>query len=271
MVSSLIVTKTGVVASGSEDKTIRLWNLCDGKCVIIFHGHDGNVSGLTCLKDGLIASCSEDNSVRVWDESGVCRHVIKSHTGPIISICKLVDGRVATASWDLTVRVFNVDFHLWKDSTGTDSTEQPQMLFSGNGDDLHFISDSEVISKSSDGIWSEWNIETLSTGRRLTKLPESEVRAYEELLTKEKMLSIALTEKYRSDPFACRSPHSEMKRTDVPLVFDFFDPNEVLVKVMHNNLFVVFGTSRGKIYVWKKRILESPGYTKKIRTIFGCT
>jgi hypothetical protein len=56
------------VLSGSDDKTLKLWNVADGKEVRTFIGHRGAVTGVTYSPDGgAAASGSADGTVRVWD------------------------------------------------------------------------------------------------------------------------------------------------------------------------------------------------------------
>ena len=61
-VNTVAVTSDGRFAvSGSEDKTLRLWELATGKSVQIFEGHTGSVTAVAVTPDGRFAvSGSED-------------------------------------------------------------------------------------------------------------------------------------------------------------------------------------------------------------------
>jgi eukaryotic-like serine/threonine-protein kinase len=55
------------VASGSNDKTIQLWNTLDGSHIFTYREHLGYVTALAWSPDGTrIASASVDHTVRVW-------------------------------------------------------------------------------------------------------------------------------------------------------------------------------------------------------------
>ena len=55
------------IASGSLDRTVRVWDVATKECVATLEGHTESVSAVCSLGDGSrIASGSGDNTVRVW-------------------------------------------------------------------------------------------------------------------------------------------------------------------------------------------------------------
>src|SRR5882762_3170659 len=58
----------GQLVSGSDDYTIRLWNMQTGALLQVMTGHSKSVVSLAYSPNGtLIASGSSDSTVRLWD------------------------------------------------------------------------------------------------------------------------------------------------------------------------------------------------------------
>lgn len=56
------------LASGSRDKTIRIWDVSVGQCLLTLNGHDNWVRGLAFHPGGkYLVSASDDKTIRVWD------------------------------------------------------------------------------------------------------------------------------------------------------------------------------------------------------------
>ena len=66
-VISLAARPTGLLASGSGDQTVRVWDVGARACVAVLEGHEESVFALAALPDGRLASGSGyDPGIRVW-------------------------------------------------------------------------------------------------------------------------------------------------------------------------------------------------------------
>jgi WD40 repeat protein len=59
-----------LLASGSDDKTIKLWEVASGSLVRTLSGHTNDVRSVAFSPDGrLLASGSDDKTIKLWDIS----------------------------------------------------------------------------------------------------------------------------------------------------------------------------------------------------------
>ncbi|ORY99905.1 putative platelet-activating factor acetylhydrolase isoform 1B alpha subunit [Syncephalastrum racemosum] len=97
------------VATGSRDKTIKLWDAFTGQLLRTLVGHDNWVRQLAVHPNGkYLVSASDDKSMKIWDlRSGRCVKSIEAHDHFVtcISYCPTLP-LVATGSVDQTVRIW---------------------------------------------------------------------------------------------------------------------------------------------------------------------
>jgi WD40 repeat protein len=101
-----------VLASGSKDRTVRLWDMKSGAAIgTPLKGHEGEVLSVAFSPDGrVIASGSNDRTVWLWDaKSGApIGAPLKGHDGGVGSVAFSPDGRViASGSGDGAVRLWD--------------------------------------------------------------------------------------------------------------------------------------------------------------------
>jgi len=65
-VYALTVLPDGSLVSGSEDKTIKIWDVKNGQTIKTLTGHTDYVRALTVLPDGSLVSGSGDKSIKIW-------------------------------------------------------------------------------------------------------------------------------------------------------------------------------------------------------------
>ncbi|MFM7580698.1 MAG: WD40 repeat domain-containing protein, partial [Microcystaceae cyanobacterium] len=69
-VNSLSFNPDGkTLASGSDDKTIKVWDTITGLNINTFHGHDSYIKSLKFSPDGkiLASGSSFDGTIKLWD------------------------------------------------------------------------------------------------------------------------------------------------------------------------------------------------------------
>lgn len=60
------------IVSGSDDKSLKVWDVTSEKCMATLIGHSDNVNSVAYSPDGRnIASGSFDKSVKIWDVSNL--------------------------------------------------------------------------------------------------------------------------------------------------------------------------------------------------------
>ena len=120
-VRALAMLPDGRLASGSDDTTVRLWDLSTRVCTAELQHHDG-INELAALEGGYLASvcscsenedlgppCSECFKIYLWNTtSGMREALLEGHKGDVGFLAALPQGLLASGSIDTTVRVWNV-------------------------------------------------------------------------------------------------------------------------------------------------------------------
>ena len=111
-VSSVAFSPDGKLAlSGSDDNTLKLWNLAMGRELRTFSGHSGTVLGVAFSPDGKLAlSGSYDKTLKLWDVvRGRELRTFSGHTNTVTSVAFSPEGKLAiSGSYDSTLKLWEV-------------------------------------------------------------------------------------------------------------------------------------------------------------------
>jgi WD40 repeat protein len=154
-VRALAVTPNGrYVISGSDDKTLKVWDLESYKEIAILPGHEDVVHTVAITMDGHRAvSGSDDKTLKVWDlESYKEITTLGRHEGAINALAVTPDGRrVISGSNDKTLKIWNLESY--KEIITIDGHE-------GSVNALAVTPDGRRVISGSAGMLKVWNLES---------------------------------------------------------------------------------------------------------------
>jgi WD40 repeat protein/serine/threonine protein kinase len=143
------------LASGSDDRTVRLWDLTAAEADPGTIGHAGAVSSVAWSPDGArLISGGWDGTARLWDAaSGQQLAVLDGHGGKVHSAALRPDAaQAATAGTDRAVRIWDL------------STGEVQRFLSGHQDEVVSLSfhpqQAQLASGAEDGMVWVWDLST---------------------------------------------------------------------------------------------------------------
>jgi WD40 repeat protein len=101
-----------LLASGSADKTARVWDAATGECRRALEGHADRVTGVAWSPDATrLATASYDKTGRIWSAAdGRCLQVLGGHEAEVRCVAWSPDGAlVATGGDDRSIRLWRPD------------------------------------------------------------------------------------------------------------------------------------------------------------------
>ncbi len=111
-VFALAVLPDGRLASGSSDKSIKLWDTKTGQCLQTLVGHDNGVQSLIIMPNDRIASGAY-KEIKLWNaNSGECVSTIDSiwtrHSNWVTALMARSDGMLLSGSFDNTMKQWSI-------------------------------------------------------------------------------------------------------------------------------------------------------------------
>ncbi|MFF4490020.1 hypothetical protein ACFY0F_26595 [Streptomyces sp. NPDC001544] len=158
------------LASGSDDKTIRLWGTATGKLRATLTGHTGTVESVAFSPYGhTLASGGVDGKIRLWDTAtGKLRSTLPGHANSVNSVVFSPDGRTLASDesgWD------DGKIRLRDAATGKLRTTLTGIPYGQESESLAFSPDSRTLASGGyDGKVRLWDAKT---GKLRTALAEN--------------------------------------------------------------------------------------------------
>ena len=132
-VNSVVFSPDGtLLASGSGDRTVKLWNVETKLNIATLEGHADDVKSVDFSPDGkTLASRSSDGSVKLWDvETKLNITILEGYTGNVLSVAFSPNGKTLASGTD------GGSVELWDMSsfiTSITSPESPKGDVNGDG------------------------------------------------------------------------------------------------------------------------------------------
>ena len=149
-----VTIKDNTIVTGSEDKTLKVWNRDTGELQNTLIGHTAAITAVEITDDSIISS-SQDSTIRFWDRStGKVQRILKDHTAAVDAIALSQDGTIlVSGSGDDTIKVWDLSDL---------STEKPLKTLKGHSAPVYSVAISEnnqiIVSGSEDKTIKVWDL-----------------------------------------------------------------------------------------------------------------
>lgn len=144
-----------LLASSSQDKLIKIWDMSTGEVSLTLKGHDDTVSCLELYNENTLLSGSWDSSIKIWDlKTGQLLNTLKGHVGSVICFWLMDNDDLLSGSSDFTIKVW---------SNILDLNTKPRLSLSGHTSLIRCLRlnfDGRLISGSNDKLIKLWNLDT---------------------------------------------------------------------------------------------------------------
>ena len=250
-----------LLLSGSQDNTVRVWEIATGQMLRTFRGHGGRVQAAVFLPKGdRILSASHDQTVREWsiDKYEEIRTlqgvVLNGHTDAVLDATFSADQtQIVTASRDRTAR-------LWNTSTG-----QPGLTLSEGHSYLastaiFFPGGKKLLTAAVDNTARIWDV---TTGGQIQRLDHSGRSAAATVSSNARWVATGSDDKSAilwDATTGTRLKKLEAHQSEVTAVA--FSPNDLLLAT---------GDTKGHVKLWNveagRVVANLDGHSRRISAI----
>ncbi|KAF3183917.1 hypothetical protein TWF788_005390 [Orbilia oligospora] len=123
------LNSSGILASGSDDRTVRLWDT-DGTLRRTLEGHAGKI-GFVAFYDCILASGSREGEIRLWDADGVLLHMLENPTSGLTALAFSSDGLLVSGYVDGSVELRDKDGNFLRSLEGHTSLVRAVEFYKG--------------------------------------------------------------------------------------------------------------------------------------------
>lgn len=108
-VCSVAFNRGRLLATGSMDNTVKIWNTETGSLVRTLEGHSRNIHSCVFNDENLLATVSFDYSIKVWNtDTWDVLQTLEGHSNYVYSIAFGLNNMLASGSADNTVQIWDI-------------------------------------------------------------------------------------------------------------------------------------------------------------------
>ena len=246
--------KNNMIVTGSEDKTLKIWNRETRELQNTLTGHTAAVTGVKITEQNIISS-SYDGTIRFWDlvdHSTEC--ILPAHSSSVNTIAVSQNGKfLVSGGGDKTIKIWDLNSKKLLNTIEAKNEQNKQ----GHGGSIYSIAISEdnrkIISGSGDKTIKVWELET---GKLISTLVDQR--------TSRQLTRKAIKRRAKSNKDTKVKPFQVSHEASV-------DSLAISSKNSNNQKFIISGASDNLIKIWEletgklKRTLK--GHKSSVRDL----